>query len=227
MNARDERILRHIGLYRLSLRATLSRCFFHGGNPGNVIQRLRQDGYIQERRGLHGRLSYYQLTPKGATAVVVSPKRAKVLGTQAVHTHLGVLWFCCMSHVQRQRLERAQVDQLFPDEVADGPFPPHCLESGARYRLYRVFVVGPNAETANFVGRLRRYLSEILEKPAMARWVRSRQFAFALVTENREKLMAIRDATKRAKLQGLAHFELAIAPGHRTIGAALDEFKNK
>ena len=38
MTNRDEKVLRHIGLYRLSLRTIISRLFFAGKDPGNVLQ---------------------------------------------------------------------------------------------------------------------------------------------------------------------------------------------
>ena len=103
--SRDEEILRHLGLYRISIRPVLSRLFFAGRDPGNVLQRLRAAGLVQEwpkrrasdagaRAGFLTGLSYYQLTVAGALGRVPLT-RAAPLNTRALHKHFAVLWWTC------------------------------------------------------------------------------------------------------------------------------------
>src|SRR5262245_16169686 len=108
---RDLKIIRHIGLHRLSLRVVLEKLFFDGSESAcdNVITRLRKGGRIQAVRGLPDKYSYYQLTKQEATAQGFPEERAEPLGPQALHEHLAVLWFCCMGQRPRYRLEEPRL----------------------------------------------------------------------------------------------------------------------
>jgi hypothetical protein len=226
MGNRDHDILDHLGLYRLSLRAIIARLFFAGGNPGNVIHRLRDRGEIVERR-LAGRLNYYQISAKAARARGLPLKRARPFSNrnQAFHTHLAALWFCCIGTTRRIRLERKDLVQLFPGEIAEGPLPPHCLERGTSYRLYRLFVVAPDSDTTHLAGRLHRYLEGMLKRPQMGEWIRGRQYGFAILATNEEKLRSIDASLANEGLKPLVHAHLAVTPDQNTIVRAIHELE--
>src|SRR3972149_107866 len=95
MEDRDLSILRHVGLYRITLRPVLERLFFAGGSWGAVLQRLRSDGWLQAGK-FPRNVSYYQLTPKAAAYLALPLSRATPFGAQALHKHLAILWFCWM-----------------------------------------------------------------------------------------------------------------------------------
>ena len=106
MQERDEKILDHIGRYRLTLRPVLDCLFFADDSSGcgNVLTRLIQQGYVQARQVLPRRRCYYQLTRMGA-AGRVPESRTRPLHGQALRTWLGILWFCFMEERRRRLLE--------------------------------------------------------------------------------------------------------------------------
>lgn len=220
MTDRDGRILDHIGLYRLTLRAVLSRRFLDGSDPANVLQRLRDAGLIRERRQPLRPLSFYQLTDAAARVRGFSVKRARPLKFQSLSTHLAVLWFCCMVDEDRRRLERHHLERLFPGELAAGPLPPHCLEVKAgRRRLYRIFVPGARTDAANLVHRLTGYVAAIRTQPKMGSWLEAGQYRFAVLCDNEQKIRTVDESLKRNGLKPVVF--VRYAPGHRTIASAI------
>lgn len=217
MEQRDDRILDHIGLYRVSLRAVLARVFFEGGNPGNVVQRLLDEGFIRSRR-LRGRLHYYQLTGLGASRRGFSRKRTARLGAQSLHGHLAALWFCCLTGKERHRLEKARLVSLFG---ANTPSGKHCIERDGGHRVYRLFVAGARTDDANLLHRLERYIDAVRRCPVLGDWIANRQYAFAILTEESRRVEVLRGAVMRHDLNRLAHVHVEWAPGYRNIGEAL------
>ena len=64
---RSTAILKHIGLYRVTLRTVLDRLFFASSTGGckNALNHLQASGYVTARpRAVAGK-SYYTLTPAG------------------------------------------------------------------------------------------------------------------------------------------------------------------
>lgn len=157
VSARDVAILDHIGRYRLTLRDVLVEAFALE-NPGNVLQRLRDAGLIVERRGLPGRVSYYQLTAAGACDRV-SPERARPMKPDALRTHLAVLWHCHFGQHPAVRLEEPQLRDLFGPQAPPGKQVAYCLaDYGDRKRVLRVLVPGdavPAARVAKTVAAVR------------------------------------------------------------------------
>ena len=133
---RDEAILRHIGLYRLTIREVLATAF-NLEHPGNVLQRLRDAKLIEQRsKGLPGKVSYYQLTARGA-ADRVSLERTKPLGGPALRQHLAVLWFCHLDTGSRTRLEEVDIRRLFDDHSPAARQAAFCVEENDESRRAR------------------------------------------------------------------------------------------
>lgn len=222
MTERDEKILRHIGLYRLSLRAVISRHFFDDGNPGNVLQRLKDGDRIRYRQGLSGRLSYYQLTPQEATVRFQSTKRAQPLKGQSLNANLAILWFCCMADKKRERLEKAHLVKLFQDEAPSGP---HCLEGGDSYCVLRLFPASAKTNNANLIARVQHYLQRASQQPPLDKWVTNRQYGFAILVETRERVESLQNALSKLGFDKKARFAVEQVPGPQTIRRALNDIR--
>lgn len=223
MNERDNLILSHIGLYRITLKKVLDRMFFDGKNSYNVVQRLKDDGHIQSREGLPNNIAYYQLTPSEATARGLPADRGEGFEAQALRQHLGVLWFCTMNEARRHRLE---VEEL---EALDAGFPKspqiaHCVENSEVPRVWRVEATGPRTGVGGLLGRLTQHIHQARDHKKLGTWIRNRQYAFAVIVEEAGRRRLIDAAIQKHGLKELAEVNTFYAPGHRTLGDALNGY---
>jgi len=216
---RDERILAHIGRYRITLRQVVSLAFFDGRNPGNVIQRLLDEGRITVRTGLPDRLSYYQLSLAEVRARGLPEARSRPFRPQALHAHLAALWFCCASaDGQRRRLENAELSKLFG---GDPPKGPHCLAGGEVPRVYRLHCLGPDASARGVVRALKRRVERLREHTRLGPWMRNRQYALALLADSPVRVERLLEALDDHRVPRRAEIVVECAPSHRTLAAAL------
>lgn len=184
MNERHVQLLRHVGLYRVSLRAVLARQPFGGKTIGNVVQTVRREGLLVARRGLGGTLSYYQLTRDGTALIGLPEDRSKPFGSQALHAHLAILAFCCLSSTPRVRLDTQALASLFPQEPPAGD---HCIEKGKVTRLYRVYAPGPSTSMRAIRARVHELLDEAGENQKLSEWMEQRRYAFAVLVDSPER----------------------------------------
>lgn len=214
MVPRDQAILQHIGLYRVTLRPILSRLFFGEGSCAYVLHRLTAGGLVQTRKGLRSNRSYYQLTLKGAGAAAVPADRSKPLGTQALHTHLSIAWFCCMQRVRRYRLEAEAVAGLLGGEAPPGD---HCVEDDPkRPRVYRVYAPGPTVVLRNVLRQVGEHIAEARGSPTARDWMRARAYAFGVLVETDERRAALRELLSsgpRGTLHREAYVRVEVVPG--------------
>jgi hypothetical protein len=226
--SRDDALLRHLGLYRLSLRPVLARRFFGGRDPGNVLLRLRRAGLIDEsaRNNPLAPLTYYQLTPLGTRGRVPLARAAK-LNTRALEKHLAVLWFCCMGPTPRERLEPAAVVGLFGPGVPAARFAqlPHCLEDSAHgRRVHRLYVPGAHTNDHLLVKRLRADLDEATDTTSpLPPWLETGAYRFTILLPDpdparHEQLLVV---LKRRGLCDDARLAVAYAPAPRSVLEAL------
>lgn len=225
MTTRDDLILSHIGLYRLSLRRTLERLFFNGKAVAcdNVLRRLIADGRVQCVKGLPHRISYYQLTRAEALRRGLPPNRAGRLRAQALQQHLGVLWFCCMGPTPRVRLEPSQLERINAGLPA-WPQVCHCAERGDKPTLYRVVVLGPQARPFDLLARLSKQLSAEQDHPELGALARTGFRAVAILADQPARVAAIEAAIKRRRLRDLSPTIVEFAPSVQTLASALHEF---
>ncbi|GMV26709.1 MAG: hypothetical protein AMXMBFR58_27400 [Phycisphaerae bacterium] len=217
---RDERILAHIGLYRVSFRSVISSLFFGGRTPGNVLHRLIAEGRIQSRAGLPNRVRYYQLTPTEAERRGLPVGRSRPPKPQALQTHLAVLWHCCVrtGGPQRRRLDTGDLTTLF-----GAAFPPgvYVIEAGKQPRVYRVQVVGPGVRVGRSAKVLRRRIDSLRRHSLIGPWIRNRQFGFLILTDSEAKCARAREVIERHALRSPAAVQLAFGSVDWTEGAAL------
>lgn len=224
MQPRDLAILKHVGLYRISLRQVLSRLFFQDRSCACVLNRLIRGGHLRPQKGLPGNLSHYQLTAKGANLVAVPLDRATPFGSQALHTHLSILWFCCMQGARRYRLERDAVVKMLGEDAPPGD---HCVEDAQPHpRLYRVYAPGPDTALRNAVREVRERMSQARTRPQVRDWLATHRYAFVVLVETPERRAALRDAFRstadqHGPLAGQAYVRVEIVPGYRTIWEAI------
>lgn len=219
---REDRLLQHIGLYRLSLRHIIERQFFNGGNSGNVIQRLLEGSRIQARdKGFRGRLSYYQLTLSEARRQGLPEERAASFGPQALFTHLAIVWFCCASAIRRRRLEEHELQKLF-DEIPPGV--AHCVEVGRDPCVFRIHTVGPKTKIADLIKRLRAAVVTPPSRPTVADWMQKRKYGFVVLAESIARCQAIRQSLTKSGLLSVARIHVERVPGPLTIHEDIHEY---
>jgi len=221
MMTRDEQILAHIGLYRLTFRRVLSVLFFDGCTPGNVVQRLLAEGRIQARGGLPERLRYYQLTPTEARRRGLPIARSRPLKPQAFQSHLGVLWFACIGsqkETPRRRLDRDALLKLFGPDFPKGP---HCLEGGAKPCVWRVHVTGVRTDDTALVKLLKRRIEMLQKHETLGAWIRNRQYALALLADTEGRRRRLLEVTKNHGLDHRTKVVVEYCPSHASAPAAL------
>lgn len=220
MHARDERILHHVGLYRLSLRAILAKRFFDGRTAGNVIARLIEHGRLQGRPGLPERLSYYQLTAAEARRRGLPAARARPLGAQALHTHLGVLWFCCAHNTKtpRRRLDRRELAKHF-DATLDNA--PHCLEAGDDPVVWRVHVTSTRSNDLTLIKHLSARLVALSSTQAFGPWIEAGRYAVAILAESPGRRARLTETINRHGHPQRLRWTVEHAPSPNGLGAAL------
>jgi hypothetical protein len=223
---RDNLILDHIGLYRLTFRRTLERLFFEGASSGNVIQRLLDDGRIQARSGLPGRVRYYQLSPAEAATRGVPIARTRPLRSQALHQAIATLWHCCMESPRRIRLEPAELAALI-EGFPKAPQAAHCLDTrevrdGEKsHRVQRLEVVGARTGVTGLVQRLAGRIHEARRHSALGPWVQSRRYGYVVLVDAPQRRALIQKAIQKAGLHDLASVAVAFAPTPITVVHAL------
>jgi hypothetical protein len=182
MTERDEKILKHIGKYGLSIRPVIEKLFLDGATCDHVVNRLVKEKRIVSAAGIPGGLCYYRLSLSEARARCVPEHRARPKKGAALRQALQVLWFCCMSDKNRNRLERKKVGEMFGN--GNGSGKPHCAEVDAEHSIvYRVYAPGPNSRDDYLLKCIRSDYERGIERPELRGWMEARSFAFAVLVE--------------------------------------------
>lgn len=209
MNERDEKILDHIGRYRVSLRRVIAQHFFNGGNCGNVLQQLLESKRIVSHAGLGGPLRYYQLTLGEARHRGLPQDRGRRLGPRALETHLTLLWFCCVEQTPRQRLEANELERLFGMRPAG---PQHVADPGPPQVIRRVQLVSTRVRPADILKRLRSDVGIALANPALADWVQGRRYGFTLLMNSAASVSRVRERVRRDPIATTARIDIRYVP---------------
>lgn len=217
---RDEQILTHLGLYRLSFRVAIAALFFGGGSPGNVLQRLRMEGRIISRGGLRNRVRYYQLSPTEAAARGVPLVRSRPPKPQAFYSHQATLWYCSVviGGPNRRRLEPEELVTLFGPRIPKGP---HVFESGPEPKVIRVIAVAPQTPARTAVRALRKRIRRLSRIPDLDVWIRKRHYTFVLVTDSEPKRARLAQLVNKHGITDRTETRTAYAPREWTSGTLL------
>lgn len=226
MQDRDERILKHIGLYRVSLRAVIEELFFDGKSCDHVIQRLLDEGRIQALDGLPEKLSYYQLTLRETRARGIPKHRADPRGPR-LSEDLAVLWFACMGKRPRPRLERKPLDKVFGRGPGMGV--PHCREhiSEAEQVIYRIRAAGPDTDDTRLLRDIEWWARAGLAHPQLGPYLLEHLYAFAILVEHPDRADRLKDLLRRREALSGIRIHIESVPGQLRLAAALRERKSR
>jgi hypothetical protein len=219
MNERDEKIIKHIGRYGLSIRAVIEDRFFDGATSDHVINRLTKEKKISSEGGIPGGLCYYHLTISEARSRGVPDHRARRKKSSALRQALQVLWFCCMCDKKRNRIERRQLGAAFG--TGKGTGKPHCAEiDGERSVVYRLYTPGPNSRDDYLLKVLRADYEAALEMPSLKEWIESSAFGFAVLVETPERQEKLQRLFRKAGPKKIV-VKVEVVPGLSNLAVAL------
>lgn len=236
MELRDKRILWHIGLHGISIREVIEHLFFDGKGCGNVLQRLRNDGLIEEAARLPGNFTCYSLTRK-AEAGLGLPASPRKRGAQAVGDALGALWFChieavkgehCRNGHPKQRWRSGpprqptrRLAELFPNGRPSGAV--HCLEAaGTESRVYRIYVPRPKTPLQRVLRDIEKKVETTLENPHTRPWVAKRVYCLAVLLDNCERQLKVKKGVRGGGLHNSAYVPVEFAPSSDGLKEAID-----
>lgn len=222
LQARDEKILDHIGRYRITLRPVLDAAFFEAesSGSGNVLQRLLDANLVTARDGLPGRRKYYQLTARGAAGRVTA-ERTKPMRAQALRSALAVLWLCHMTRRSMHRMEKWELREILEQDPPPGT---HCTLRGQPARLYRVQVPGARTRPAAIINALKDNLDDAKRHPIIRFWLEDQRYGFAILCET-ERAAELRSAVTRHKLSRYASILIEPVPSPQTLARAIHEHR--
>lgn len=213
---RVEKILSHLAAYRVSVREILETHLFAGRGVGRELWELsRERGLIAAHQVLSRRRSYYQLTVRGATGLGLSEHWARPLGAQSLIANLSLAWFCCMTKLERRRVERGALAGRLGVNVPGGY---HCLERDeGRFRVYRVYVPMPGTRIREIVRATRELVEKCRDQAGLRELVDGRTYGFAVLLETPMRADALQDRLRAAdssapSLRALAHFRIESVP---------------
>lgn len=218
-NIRDEKILEHLGRYRISLRPILERLFFEGRTSGNVMQRLLKAGRVHSREGLPNRIRYYQLSASEARKRSVPTGRTEPFAAQALNVHLGVLWFCCIEKPSCHRIE----EKTLKGQFEKPPRGPLCVErsSDGSHRLWHIRVATADTEDTNLVRALRTDITDAVANRELVDPITSGQFGFVVLVDTEARKHALANSLADNESLTPASIEVHFAPSHETLPVAL------
>lgn len=223
---RDERILKHIGLYRVSLRGVIEELFFAGESCDHVIERLLADGRIKViKHGLPDNLSYYQLVERELRARGMPKHRADPRGDR-LEEDLAVLWFSCMGPKPRPRIERNPLKQVFGRGPGMGS--PHCREkvSADQQVVYRIRLAGPETDDGRLLRDIEFGIESGLTHPLLAPYILEKLYGFTILVDNPDRVERLSRLLKERKQLG-ALIQIEEVPGKLRLAAALRERRSE
>ncbi len=221
---RDDAILTHLGQYGLSLRSVVAHCFFDGGNPGNVLQRLVKAGKIVAHDQLPQKRSYYQLSRSEAAARSFPASRADALDGANLDRRLAILWFCTMGQHQRQGLLPQDILAMLERKM---PNAPHCIECPRRgkQRLLRMKVISSDWQPTDVIEWIRKTIQDDCRHPVHREWIESRQYGYAILVDDpsarSDRGKAILQTVKKSGLYKKTHVPVEFSPSVATLNLAL------
>ena len=225
MIERDETILKHIGKYGLSIRAVIEKSLFGGATCDHVINRLVKEKRIVSVTGIPGGLNYYRLSLSEARARSVPEHRARPKKGAALRQSLQVLWFCCMSEKNRNRLERAKISDIFGKGSGNGK--PHCAEAEAEQSIiYRTYAPGPNSRDDYLLKCLKSDTERGILRPEFQSWVDAKAFAFAVLVETPERKEKLKRLISKTGPHAV-RIHVEVSSGPSTLATALRSREGK
>ncbi len=240
MTERDLRILKHIGLYRITLRPVLARLYFNDNESAmaNVLKRLKgpgprkpsngdasvkKSGLIEIQSGLPGNVSYYQLTKLGTREAGVPEDRSEAFGNQALNLHLAMLWFCC---AQRKRRFRVSSED-FPAV----PTGDYCVLGEGQKRLLRVYSPAETAKRSSIHRAIAEHVDLLTSHPGTTQAVTDRCVGLAILVHSEGQARELKQAMRSGKgsfgkLHSRVFLVIEVVPSISTLSRMIYELRN-
>ena len=208
LKQRRQKVLEHIGRYRLTLRDVISKVFLDGKDPSNLLRQMVDEGLVishnrRSGKGLDGGLSYYQLTREGARQAGVPSSRAKSLDNR-VPQYLAFLAFCCLGDKRREMMEPEQFTQCFPG-CGDVSKEFYAVEKSPNGPLfYRLIFVG-SANAPHYIKRLSEAIEKAESIPELSLLLSKGFFLPTLVVGEEGQVEQFKELTKKSSLTPKRH----------------------
>lgn len=229
LGARDLALLRHIGLYRLTIKETAAAAlgFENAPRAGTALSALERYGFLSSGT-LPGDHRFFTLSARGAALAGVPKERGEPLGSAALSTHLSVLWFCTLSERRRYRLEPEELRELF---AADAPFHniPHLVSDELAGRCI-LRVCEASGQAGHAIRSIRQHLHRAGEKPKLHSAMQAGAYRLLVLAETPEKCQHLNMLLKRDDeddTRSLSNVAVRHAPSVRTLSEALAQLKPK
>lgn len=224
---RDERFLRHLGRYRLSLPRIAAEHFYKEGTWKAAVKRLQAEGHVERRTtgAAPEGFTYLQISIDAANRLGLHVTRAKPfrIDNDSLHKNLAVLWFCFMGPPPgRVRVENSEYprDVLGPPPTEHGPI---CVEKGVApggYRFLRVLVPSEDLDWAPVMSTMRTEIGRMLAHQLSRQALRSGSVGFTLLVETperREQAGIAISQLRQQKFFKTVHIDARLAPGPKTL----------
>lgn len=234
----DRQILEHIGRYRLTFQEILGALFFDGGSPQKVLNRLKDEDFVETQPGFGGNRRAYKLTKKGGASIDARRRAADNLGSDALETSVAILSFCFLKQRSRVFLLPKERDELLstPPKAKIGRY--HCLESGARAKcVHHIYAPAVTTPIDDMLTQTRSHLRDALAVKELAPWLRHGRYVHTILVErpNREAdFKALLDESEfdehdRRLIRDVAPVRVELVPMipdlEEALGVLAEEFK--
>ena len=199
-NDRDSDILEHIVRYRMSTPEILHKLFFSDSELNavtKVTSRLVKNGFLN-RYDLHSGKSYFSVGPNSARMYGFAAKKCREIGEQAIISEYGMLQYCCLSPIPRERLLVSElldeIGNIAGKKLRPATFYIDIQDGVSRLACMRVDHGGP---PPHVVRKCRTDLESLVANAAIADYVRRQRFVMAVITCNEQKVRFIQDSIAR------------------------------
>ena len=208
LTAQDMHILEHVRRYGMTTQEVVHRLFYPTATleaAKSRLRRLREKGWLStadlsaRTPDLRAKRSYYHLTPQALERVFAHPaKYGKAQGPQALFEAYGILLFCCMAPVPRDRFMRSEFEQAYPDLVRPG-LPARLYYRDIEDEKERVgyIYVHRSAHSRRVVRKCREVVAKRFRIPAWARRINDQGMVIAIVTSAPQSAKQIAEAIRR------------------------------
>lgn len=220
LTRRDTALISHIGLYGLSIHASLSELFFEGKQAGHVLKRLADGGLVTlHERTIPGGITYARLTATGCTVAGVPKTRSRPLGP-GLDLAIAILYFSTLDGHRRYRVEHSDMFPFFGEDATPMQNIAHIasdeLSTPCIFRVYHA-----TGATSEIVHRLRTVIAKIEENSKIRAWMLTRHYGLAVLGQFRPKVEILRQATDRSGLSHQLPIVFGLGPTAETLNKSL------
>lgn len=211
---RDYEILEHVARYRITTPDALHLLPVFEGVERNAVtkvtSRLCELDFLK-KGPLYGSNVYFKLGRHGAQVMGVKPSRVTdEHRPQALYRDFGILGFCCLGPVKRERLKVRELEREHPELLVRGIEPSQYYFEEFQGHRCLGFIWPEAGGEANYVARAvtQKIIEPRRQVTVFRNYIESKQFIVSIVTFSEEKREAIVRALQDSRKGGLARVEV-------------------